>query len=194
VIVTANVSDVVPFQSRGGVRTAGSGNYQRSDDGVWRYTFEILRGEPVPGAADVTLADLAGAVVDGGAIAITSMAILAHPLELGWVRRHLHAQLRDQDRLLDVYLVPADVWEPVAGVAVDMVAPEVHASRLRDLRGAAHLLEVPVQALQSDAFPRRYPPFPTPVIPLSEYRGLYAAPPLLAWAAHFGLGGRRRGR
>jgi hypothetical protein len=175
-----------------GVSTAGGGNYLRSDEGRWVYAFEFLRGVPVPGARDVTLADLANVVEDGDAVAIKAASMLAYRAELGWVSQYPHTQIRHEGRLADVHRVPTVKWRAVADVVVDMIAPELHVSRLLDVPGVERLLVLPAQSLRSTAYPRRYQPFPAPVIALRGHRELYATPPMVAWAAHFDLGGRGR--
>jgi predicted DNA-binding transcriptional regulator AlpA len=105
------------------VVTDGNGTYRRDPDGVWRY---VIDGTEVPGAADLTLAQLyAPALVDGDRLIVRDWvkATPGHPLL--WVLEHA-----DPTSPRAPVRVPDELWGERAGQVVAMVAPELHPTQL----------------------------------------------------------------
>jgi hypothetical protein len=96
--------------------TCCNGTYTRSDDGVWRYPW----GDPVPGATDLTLADVYALHPVGGAPEDLAMRPLTDA-ERAWIRGRTAA--------LESVVVrePSDGQPPGVGdLVIGILAPELH--------------------------------------------------------------------
>ncbi|MTV27317.1 helix-turn-helix domain-containing protein [Nitriliruptoraceae bacterium ZYF776] len=141
--------------------------YVRGGDGVWRYAW----GDPVPGAVDLTLADLL-AIDDGVDTAAVGAALrpVSKP-ELEW--------LTGRSECLDEVLVrPNGGRTPNAGdLIIGMSAPELHVRTMLTVAEIADLADVSKATIDSYRY-RGYLPAPQSV------RGrtpLWARPVIRRW-------------
>jgi hypothetical protein len=126
-----------------------NGTYKRGTDGVWRYPW----GDPVPGAVDLTLADLLaiqqGCDLDGARIPLRAVS----QSELAW----LTGRSEDLDR---VFVRRRGSSPPDTGdLVVGMWAPELHVLTMLTVNDIAELAGVSKATIDSYRY-RGYLPEP----------------------------------
>lgn len=182
------------------------GVYKRDSEGVWRYTIGTLAGAAVPGARDVTVADLTGAAgsvprhPDHVAVCVPD-AYLYLQLDrsrveprFAWLEQHgrkTTAVGPAAGHLAECRLVPLAVWQQVKAVVVDMTAPELTPGALLTTSQAALHAFTTVQGLRKAA--ERYPDIIRPVV-VTDRGNLWSAPIIEAYGRIRRSPGRPAGR
>lgn len=126
-----------------------NGTYRRDADGVWRYHW----GDPVPGAVDLTLADLLaiqnGTDIEGARVPLRAVS----QAELAW----LTGRSDDLDR---VFVRRRGSHPPDTGdLVVGMWAPELHVLTMLTVTEIAELADVSKATIDSYRY-RGYLPEP----------------------------------
>jgi predicted DNA-binding transcriptional regulator AlpA len=106
--------------------------YQRDDEGIWRYT---ITGQPVPGARDLTLANLYRFPVENNRIQVPAHLAATDPA-LSWC---LNPHRSSDDGPLTVTVKE---WDRRAAQPLGIDAPELHPSRLITIAQVASLAGV----------------------------------------------------
>lgn len=115
-----------PEHLDGVVLVARGGNYRRGNDGVWRYAFS---GDPVPGAADVTLAERYAAAprrrINDHEHLLLDQAWANRP-ELEWCAAYAVKGSRSSGTATETLAIPLDEFIARGPIVVDLRAPELH--------------------------------------------------------------------
>jgi predicted DNA-binding transcriptional regulator AlpA len=152
--------------------SAHNGAFERHADG-WRYA---ISGEPVPGAADVTLAEVHGFPIVEEHVEVPCSLASAEE-HLYWCLRWARLGQTESVSRDGVILVPRDAWGDHSKDVVGMWAPELEDDRLLTLQEVGRMVKLQPQTVENYIFKGLFPP---PMVG-SGRKGKWSRPVVEQW-------------